>query len=227
MLERGEGDLRKLGGGVDHDVVEVAPQGGDHPAHVEQSDPIGISGMARGRQYPKSAVVDGQVLLDIGVEIRPLLVAPKDDVDHGVARVEPQSRHDLAELEVEIHQADPPAGGAVEKVGQIGRIEGLPAPAARRGHADHLGKGDVPLGGPIGGGGVGAAGVERASQAGGQAAAVRRQLDQVDGADPDDVGHRRALGLGQDEQDRKVGVGRPDAAQPLHARPGVEQRAGH
>ena len=140
MVERGQDDLGELSRRVDHDVVEVPAQGGHHLVDVLGGDHVCVGGAERRRQDREPELVLFEVLLHVLVEVVVVDRLAGEQVRDGEPRPEVQRRGDLAELQVEVDQADPLAGLRREVAGQIGGVERLATPAARRRHGEDLGE---------------------------------------------------------------------------------------
>ena len=233
VVERRQHDLGQLGRRVDDDVVEVAAQGAHHLVDVLRGDHVGV-GRAEGRgEHGEAELVLLEVLLDVLVEIVLVHRLPGQQVRDREPWPQVQRGGDLAELQVEIDQADALARLGGQVAGQVGGIEGLATTPAGRRHREDLGELR-----PFDDDAVGDHGkrriaarrrdvgdVEGALEGGGQLPLAGRVLDQFDGTGADDVA-QVGLGLRARAPARRRGPLRPPAGRPAGpCRRGCRRRA--
>jgi hypothetical protein len=146
-----------------------------------------------------------------------------------------QGRGHLAELKIEIDQADPLTRLGREIASQVRSVERLAAAATGGSHGEHLGEMRALHHDTLGNHGQrrGAGrsrdigDVERTLQGVGELTFACRVLDQLDGAGPDNVAQ---VGLGlrpQGQDDGRYRRGGSQAGQPGHAGVTVEHGSGH
>ena len=186
-----------------------------------------------------AGVVDDRVLLDVCREVALVGVLTLKGIEDRVLRAQPEGGGHLAELQVEIDDADLLAHPLVEEPREVGGIEGLAAPTGRRSDRVHdagavlLGRwfvgsdrGDRRLllhdGGGRRFGHQGRSPFERLDEVG----VLDRQLEQVDGAGAHDVAQRGVGPAGERQHDPHLRELLGDDPQPGEARTGAEARAG-
>ena len=201
VVEGRQDDLGQLGRRVDDDVVEMPAQRAHHLVDVLGCDHVGVGRAERRGEDREPELVLLEVLLDVLVEIVLVDRLPGKQVRDRESGSQVQCRRDLAELQVEIDQADalPRLGGQVAR--QVRGVERLATAAARRRHGEDLGELR-----PLDNDAVGDDGqsrvadrrrdvgdVEGALQGSGELTLAGRVLDQLDRTRADDVAQ---IGLG-------------------------------
>ena len=140
MVERRQHDLGQLGRRVDDDVVEMPPKRPHHLVDVLGSDHVGVGRAERSGQHREAELVLLEIFLDMLVEVVLVHRLPGQQVRNRESGPQVQGGGNLAELQVEVDEADALTGLGRQVAGQIGGVEGLSAATARRRHGEDLGE---------------------------------------------------------------------------------------
>ena len=130
-LESGGHDVAEAFVGVDDHPGPPGPQGVEQTGHVAGGDGVGLGRQPGGGQHAEPVRMGEQVVVEDVVEVVAVRLGGQEVDDRQLA-AQPQGGRHLAELEVEVDQHHPLAGGPGQELGGVGGQKGLAAPARGR-----------------------------------------------------------------------------------------------